>query len=616
MRFQQKAFAGSILGVAALAAVTGAVALYLGRVHLTRTIESDFRSAPALLQSQLDRRLAAFHIDVATWAEDKRYAAWLGRASSADVPSGQAAAADLKAAHDGLGSLQLPLWPEFQVMNDAGILLLDARRQDAVGEDRSADPAIRRALAGEAVMRLHGPLLEMLQAVTVEGSVRGVLLAAIPLEPIRDELGVALRSHVTFAEAATPAPALQSHQHDGQTWLVSQVPIFGVRPDERIGSATLERSLTQELGPLEHDLLVAIGSGTAAGLLLALGVAFFLARGLAAPLSVLVQAARAIGKGNFDQQVALRSQDELGELGQAFNQMAQELKHRVFFESALRRYLAAPVVEQLIREPDRLRLGGERREVTVLFFDVAGFTKVAETLLAEELVTLVNAYLDELVAAIFAHGGTFDKFVGDAVMAFWGAPIPQADHARRACLAALDMQRAFSRFTAAHPDPRVQGLHARVGLNSGTAILGNLGSTHVMSYTAMGDTVNVASRLEGVNKVYHTAILASEATVASAGWESARELDLIQVAGRLGTLRIFEIREAGGITSESAALLAYRDGLAALRCRRFAEAAQKFQAARELGDGECAAVMAERAASLVEHPPPAHWDGSHTLHSK
>lgn len=614
MRFQSKAFAGSILGVAALAAVTGAVALKLGRVHLQRTIEADFRSAPELLQRQLDRRMAAFRVDVATWAEDKRYAAWLGRASSADVPSGQVGAEDLKAAHDGLGSLQLPLWNEFQVLNDAGILLLDAHRQDAVGEDRSADPAVQRALAGEAVMRLHGPLLEMLQAVTVEGSVRGVLLAAIPLEPIREELGVALRARVTFAESATTEQPLRSVRHDGQTWLISQVLLHGVRPDERIGSATLERSLTQELAPLEKDLLIAIASGTAAGLLLALGVAFFLARGLAAPLGVLVQAARRIGKGDFDQRVELRSQDELGELGQAFNQMARELKHRVFFESALRRYLATPIVEQLIREPERLRLGGERREVTVLFFDVAGFTKVAETLLAEELVTLVNAYLDELVAAIFANGGTFDKFVGDAVMAFWGAPIPQADHARRACQAALDMQAAFTRFTSTHPDPRVRTLHARVGMSSGSAILGNLGSTHVMSYTAMGDTVNVASRLEGVNKVYGTAILASEATVLSAAWPSVREIDLIHVAGRAGALRIFEIREPSAEKERSIA--AYHEGLIELRARRFREAAQKFRDARELGDGKCASVMAVRAEQLEKNPPPADWDGSHTLHSK
>ena len=133
--------------------------------------------------------------------------------------------------------------------------------------------------------------------------------------------------------------------------------------------------------------------------------------------------------------------------------MAKGLAQRVFFESALRRYLAQPVVEQLIADPSRLRLGGEKREVSVLFFDVAGFTTLAESMAPEELVALCNAYLDALIDAIFRHGGTFDKFIGDAVMAFWGAPIAQPDHAARACRAALDMQAALRNFTHRTPIP-------------------------------------------------------------------------------------------------------------------------------------------------------------------
>src|SRR5437764_6269474 len=210
-------------------------------------------------------------------------------------------------------------------------------------------------------------------------------------------------------------------------------------------------------------------------------------RWMGAPASALAAATREIGRGNYDYRVDLKRRDELGQLASAFNQMAQGLSQRVFFESALRRYLAQPVVEQLIADPRRLRLGGEKREVTVLFFAVAGFTTLAEAMAPEELVALCNAYLDVLTEAIFRHGGTFDKFIGDAVMAFWGAPISEPDHARLACSAAIEMQRALREFTEGHSSPAVRGLRARIGLNSGEAALGNLGSSQIMSYTAMGD---------------------------------------------------------------------------------------------------------------------------------
>ncbi len=292
--------------------------------------------------------------------------------------------------------------------------------------------------------------------------------------------------------------------------------------------------------------------------------------------------------------------------------MAARLKERLFFESALRRYLAAPIVEELIKDPSRLRLGGEKCEMTVLFFDVVDFTSIAEALPADELVALVNGYLDTLVEAIFRHGGTLDKFIGDAVMAFWGAPIAQPEHSLQALRAAVDMQRAFRSFSDRRA-PGLKPMRGRIGLHTGVAAVGNLGSSSIMSYTAMGDTVNVASRLEHINKHYGTAICASQETLESAGWTEARELDTVRVKGRARPTRIFEVWEPGESTEygrpPQGALDAYAAGLALYRGRRFSEAMRSFERATSLGDHPCAAVMAARAEAYAREAPPESWGG-------
>ena len=194
------------------------------------------------------------------------------------------------------GPLVLSTWDEFQVYNDSGILLLDARRQDAMGEDRSADPAIRRALAGEEVMRLRGPMLEMVHAVSVEGTVRGLLLAAIPLASMQEDLELALRSQVRFDSTRSADSRMRTVVLAGETWLICSVVVYAADEKEAIGSVTLTRSLSKELSPLIKDLLVAIGLGTGAGIFLAVVLAFLLSRALSAPISALVSATRRLGK--------------------------------------------------------------------------------------------------------------------------------------------------------------------------------------------------------------------------------------------------------------------------------------------------------------------------------
>jgi adenylate cyclase len=286
----------------------------------------------------------------------------------------------------------------------------------------------------------------------------------------------------------------------------------------------------------------------------------------------------------------------------------------VFFESALRRYLAPAVVEDLLHDPTRMELGGQRREMTVLFFDVAGFTSLSESLPPDTLVTLCNGYLEQVVGALFAAGGTLDKFIGDAVMALFNAPLDQADHALRSCRAAVEMQRVFMAHVAQSSVLAVRGLRARVGIHTGTAAFGNLGARSIMSLTAMGDAVNLASRLEGVNKLYGTSILASEATVRAAGAGlGVRELDEVRVVGRSEPVRIFEILGEQGLSP--AIVQAYAEGLSAYRARHFAVAVRAFEAAVAAGD-RAAITMAQRAAHFLEAPPPAAWDGSLSLDHK
>jgi adenylate cyclase len=378
----------------------------------------------------------------------------------------------------------------------------------------------------------------------------------------------------------------------------------------------LRRSLSAELNPLLRDQLGALALATGLGLIVAVALSLFSARALAAPVARLAGATREIGTGHYDHRVEITSNDELGQLGRAFNDMAAGLKQRVFFESALRRYLAGPVVEELIRDPSRLRLGGEKREVTVLFFDVAGFTPLAEQMAPDELVAFVNQYSDMLVEAVFRNGGTLDKFIGDAVMAYFGAPIEQPDHAARACKAAVDMQRAIAEFAARSTDKRMRGLSGRVGVHTGMAVLGNMGSTHFMNYTVMGDTVNLASRLVNLNKLYRTPTMATESTIGLAGSAGAsRELDRVRVKGRAEPVRIFELFGEGSAPPPDA-LVAYGEGLVHYRERRFLEAQKAFKRARARGDGACADVMAERCVALAAQGPPPDWDAVHNVLEK
>lgn len=298
-----------------------------------------------------------------------------------------------------------------------------------------------------------------------------------------------------------------------------------------------------------------------------------------------------------------------------------EEREKARIRGMFQQYVAASVVDELIKRPELLALGGEERVASVLFSDVEGFTSISEHLTPTQLVELLNEYLTAMTDIVLEHGGIIDKYQGDALMAEFGVPVPLRDHALRACQAALGMAKELSRLREEWARQGRPQLHARIGINTGRMLVGNLGSRRIMDYTVMGDQVNLASRLEGANKLYGTWIMVSEFT-----WEVVRgemigrELDRIRVKGKEEPVRIYEMvgSRSDGLPPETVALVdAYEAALALYRSRKFAEALEAFRrvAERYPQDGPTR-LYVKRSEKYIAEPPPENWDGVYTMTEK
>lgn len=295
-----------------------------------------------------------------------------------------------------------------------------------------------------------------------------------------------------------------------------------------------------------------------------------------------------------------------------------EGRQRLRIKRDFQKYMSPKVVEKILKNPDALSLKGERKLLTIFFMDFAGFTSVSEKVEPVEMVKLISDYHNEAAEEIFATEGTVDKYVGDLIMAFWNDPIDQEDHALRACLSAIAAQKRLKKMAVKMKERGLPEMTARIGLNTGFAIVGNMGARNQVNYTVIGDEVNLASRLEGVNKEFGTDIIISEATYLAARERlEVRELALIKVKGRRMPVRIFELMGLKGeIAAERIqAARVFEGALKALQARRFAEAWDAFTSLAQKGD-PAAEVYAEVCEDCRREPPPEDWDGSYQMKGK
>ncbi|MFO8056681.1 MAG: adenylate/guanylate cyclase domain-containing protein [bacterium] len=299
---------------------------------------------------------------------------------------------------------------------------------------------------------------------------------------------------------------------------------------------------------------------------------------------------------------------------------ATEEKEKRFIKNAFEHYLSPNVIHQLMDDPDMLNLGGERKVLTAFFSDIQGFSTISESMQADELVHFLNEYLTEMCDIILEYDGTIDKFEGDAIIAFFGAPIYFEDHAVRACLCAVDIQERMKELRKKWTEEGRPEIHMRIGLNTGDMVVGNMGSADRMDYTMMGDSVNLAARLEAAAKQYRIYTMISEFTYEKAKEHiEVRELDLTRVVGKEEPVKVYEVLGKKGEVSPEKLKVAelYQEGLELYKQRYWMDAVVKFMAAIELDprDGPSHVFLA-RCEEFNENPPAAGWDGVYTMTEK
>ena len=385
------------------------------------------------------------------------------------------------------------------------------------------------------------------------------------------------------------------------------------------------QQIAAKASDLEQRALI-LGLGmTVMASILGLLLAAWLTRNLVRPVRELLTGTKAIEHGDLDIHIQISSADEIAMLADSFNHMVGELRQKETITETFGKYVDPRIVKGLI-EDQRFSQGGEKRVMTVFFSDLEGFTTISERFSAENVVHLLNRYFSLMSDSIRQSNGIIDKYIGDAIMAFWGPPFTSAaEHPALACLAALKQRELLKNFEAELPDllgirRDLPKFNVRVGISTGEVIVGSIGSDVAKSYTVIGDNVNLASRLESANKNYGTHILiCEEVWVMVKDAVECREIDRVRVAGRTEPLRIFEVlAEKGKLSADMGKLREHFEaGLAAYRECKWDAAEREFAQCQEIVPKEpAAATFLSRIATFRENPPPAGWDGIWTFTGK
>ena len=369
-------------------------------------------------------------------------------------------------------------------------------------------------------------------------------------------------------------------------------------------------------------------SAVVTGIASVLGFVFamMVGSGITGPVLRLLEGARLVEAGRLDGSISVTTRDEIGQLSAAFNRMIERLRQNQRVRETFGRYIDPRIAERLLGETATAAAEGQRRVMTVMFCDMKGFTALREGVTPQGLVKIMNRYLSTMSEPIHAYRGVIDKYIGDGIMAYWGPPfVDEKEQANCACSAALDM---IGRLEGLRKElPELLGVRAiaadcdlRIGIATGETLVGSIGSEYMMSFTVMGDTVNLAARLETANKVYGSRCLISEAAAKLCTGDFAlREVDRVVVAGQSQPQTVYEImgRKDSLTPQQAITRTRYAAGLAAYRMQRWQDAraavAEALEAAPD--DGPSIALLA-RIAEFEHDPPPENWDGSRRLEYK
>jgi adenylate cyclase len=335
------------------------------------------------------------------------------------------------------------------------------------------------------------------------------------------------------------------------SWLTATAPVRDAHgnPVAAVGADLSATEAVENVTDLHHQgtwFLVISGA-------FAVMLAMLLARRATRPLDALKATLGRIGAGELDARVELHGHDEFAQVGEALNAMTAGLRERGTLKEVLAKYLSRSVAEQVIRSGQVPKLHGDRRKVTVLFADIRGFTKMSDGMSPEQVVATLNEYFEKMIEVIFKYGGTLDKFIGDGLMAVFGAPLEDSYQERNAVAAALEMQQALADICAKRKAEGFPELKIGIGVNTGIAIVGNIGSTQRMEYTAIGDTVNLASRLEAQTKQLDVPILISEYTyVEIRNSFRTKAMGHVDIRGRADPVSVYAVEAKNDLVKAAA----------------------------------------------------------------